>query len=624
MSSYQYYPTGAHTAVRMYAKFKKPITHLCDPSAGKGHLIRHAREGFIGVPSEDIPWLDGIEDRPIGRYGERLIDLARARFGDVKQVSAVEIDAQHHDSLKELGVQILGYDFMDVQSLATVSSVIMNPPFARGETHVLRAWDAVYDAEIVAIINAESIRNPRTQERCRLVELIEQHGTVEFLRDQFVDDVERKTEVEVALIYLEKTPARYMDVDALLGGLTKGDSLMGEVDVEVCTALSLPSNFIQDTYHRFRQAVAAARATSESKALADHMAEAMGLTLDEMQAKGVGSDFRTVVGNVRAAANEEFKKRYDNLKKRAWAQILRSSLLNDRLSNQARRKVEASAESIYAMEFSVANIHGFLAGVIQSLPSIYEEMIVDLFDAIMERSSDNVVFYKSWKSNRKHRIGMRIRKTRFIMPRFQCSFGGSLDYESERFLADVDKVWGYLMGEPNGYEGLVAAMRKSDLRSSDRISSRYFDVRYYKGAQTLHFYPKSSEVVEKINKFVGKLRQWIPGDMEEANRDFQRQYENGEALTKEYMAAYTSSRQNSYGYDRPAVALLRNMKGLDHGEETLQLDRLQTAVDVVHGQHGLRCGPALTKAHDVKSIDMFRHISDDAKVKPEQMLLLSV
>lgn len=326
--------------------------------------------------------------------------------------------------------------------------------------------------------------------------------------------------------------------------------------------------------------------------------------------------------NVRAAANEDFKVRYDNLKKRAWGQILRSSLLNDRLSNQARRKVEASAESIYAMEFSVANIHGFLAGVIQSLPSIYEEMIVDLFDAIIERSSDNVVFYRSWKSNQKHRIGMRIRKSRFIMPRFRLSFGGSLDYESERFLADVDKVWGYLMGEPHGYEGLVAAMKKSDLRSSERIASRYFDVRYYKGVQTLHFYPKSSEVVEKINKFVGKLRQWIPGNMDEANSDFQKQYEGGEALTKEYMVVYETSARNSYGYDRPAIALLRSLKGLDDGE-TLQLDRMSSAVEAVHNQHGLHCGPALAKAPTAKLICMGEQRTSENSSAQVQLPLLA-
>jgi hypothetical protein len=68
-------------------------------------------------------------------------------------------------------------------------------------------------------------------------------------------------------------------------------------------------------------------------------------------------------------------------------------------------------------------------------------MILMLFDSIIERSSDNAVFYKSWKSNQKHRIGMRLRKTRFILPRFRVGFSKNLDYEDERFLADIDKAF---------------------------------------------------------------------------------------------------------------------------------------------------------------------------------------
>lgn len=33
---YQLFPTGVRTAAKMWAKFKRPVTHVCDPSAGKG------------------------------------------------------------------------------------------------------------------------------------------------------------------------------------------------------------------------------------------------------------------------------------------------------------------------------------------------------------------------------------------------------------------------------------------------------------------------------------------------------------------------------------------------------------------------------------------------------------
>lgn len=624
----QYYPTGVRTAAKAWAKFRRPVRHLCDPSAGKGHLIRHAQEGFPGVPDEELPWVAKIADTEVqeGRFRTRVRDYARMKFSGLKEVSAIEIDIQHHSSLKELGAKIIGYDFLQVSSLATVSNLIMNPPFQQGCAHVLHAWDVLYDAELVAIINAETIRNPFSQDRQRLCSLIESHGSVEFLQDEFTDEVERMTSVEIALIYLEKIPGQYLDVDALMGNLKRGDNRYSEIDVDTCNALALPGNFIQDTCFRFEQAVAAARRASEAIAISDHLSAGLGVTLEEMQTKGVGSDFREVSGSIREAANNDFKVRYDDLKKRAWAQILRSTLLTDKLSNQARRKVEASSQEIYNLEFNAANIHGFLSGVAQSLGDIYQEMILMLFDSIIERSSDNAVFYRSWKSNQKHRIGMRLRKTRFILPRFRVGFSNNLDYEDERFLADIDKAFHYLHGGVGEFDGLVQACRKNPLGTGERFSSRYFEFRHYK-AGTMHFYPKSEEVMNKLNRFVGRLRNWLPGDMEEANSDFKKQYEKGESFTEEYLAACRKARTSYYDRDNQAYKLLRSVQGKDFGEGTPELDRLEQAIDLIHEKHGLHCGPALTGTTASTAIAYQPQIEEGAPRsttnEPEQLLLLA-
>lgn len=593
--TYQFYPTGERLAAKAWAKFKNPVSHLCEPSAGQGHLIRYAKEGFPGLTEDELPWLEGIEDEvEVTRGGRRFRtrEYARNKFSHIDEISVVEIDVRHHANLKELGAKVIGFDFMEVQSLATCRQILMNPPFQHGCAHVLHAWDCVYDAEIVAIVNAETVRNPFSAERQRLVQLIAQHGSVEFLQDEFVDDVERKTQVEVALIHLEKVPSQYVNFDALTSGLRRGDNGVDDLDPEICTALSLPGNFLQDTYHRFVQAVETARKASEALALANHMAGALGITLEEMQAKGVGGDFRHALDSVRNAANTEFKGRYNDLKKRAWAQILRSSLLTNKLSNQARRQLESEAANIYELEFTLGNIHGFLAGVIQSMGDIYTNMLVDMFDSIIERSGDNVVFYRSWKSNKKHRIGMRLRKSRFILPRFRVGYGGGLDYESERFLADIDLCWGYLFGVSGEYDGIVQAMRGNKIMTGERYTSRFFDFRLYKGTGTIHFYPKNAEVMDKMNRFVGKIRNWIPGDMAEANSDFERQYERGEAFSEEYLAIYRKS-FGGYRSSSPHYAMLRDLKDRSEPEYSRELEKLDAAIEEVHEQHGLRCRPLL-------------------------------
>ncbi|MFN9474510.1 DUF4942 domain-containing protein [Acidovorax sp.] len=634
-SHWQYYPTGVHTTARMFGKLKRPVVHFCDPSAGKGHLIRHAREGFPGVDDADLPWLAEYadEDESRGPLRHSLRHYARHKFSDLKNVSAVEIDPAHHASLKELGAKILGYDFLEVSSLATVSTLMMNPPFQAGCAHVLHAWDVLYDAELVAIINAETLRNPYTRDRQRLVDLIAAHGSVEYLEDQFTDDVERTTNVEVALIYLDKVPAKYLDVDAMLGDLQRGDNEAADADPEVCTALALPSNFIEDTCFRFRQAVAAARKSSETTAVADHLRNALGLTLDEMQAKGLASSFREASDSVRQVASEDFANRYADLKKRAWGQILRSSLLSDRISNEARKRLEASAASIYELAFTPANIHGLLHGVVQSMSTIYADMIDGVFTSIIGRSSENAVFYKSWASNQKHRIGMRVRKTRFILPNFKLGHNGCLEYETAKFLQDIDLAFGYLLGLPPDYEGLVAGYSRLRPESGERIETTLFGMRVHRGVGTCHIYPRDQATMDKLNLFVGRHRNWIPGDMSEANEDFKKQYDKAESLTDAYVALEKEGRRNGPSYhhstrsreNRFGYQLLREIEGLDsEGEYKYSLDRLEKAIEGVHEAQGLRCGPALASGAPVMAISAAPDVSGQSKgAQPEQLLLLA-
>jgi hypothetical protein len=411
------------------------------------------------------------------------------------------------------------------------------------------------------------------------------------LQDEFVDHVERKTNVEVALIHLEKKPEGLEKLLNFMDGLKKGNNEYDEekVSPEICRAIAIPTNFIQNTMHRFKAAVQAARVASEAKAVADSNAGSLGISLQEMQAKGVGNEFReTADESVLEVAREDFGKRYRDLKKRAWAQIIRSSLLTDKLSNQARRRLEAEAENIYQLEFTLANVHGFLQGVVESMGDIYKDMICGLFDNIMNRSNENVVFYKSWKSNEKHKkLGMRVKRSRFILPRFNSGYGGSIDYESTQFLSDIDKVFGYLDGLSGPYDGLANAFSVQKVENGERYSTRYFDFRFYKRAGTIHFYPKNMEVIERLNRFVGRVRNWIPTDWSEVNDDFKKQYDDGERLQELYTKEFSKSHLSRYS--NVAYAML----GENRSDRAAELEKFSDAVEAAQEEAGIYAGPRL-------------------------------
>lgn len=451
------------------------------------------------------------------------------------QIDCFEIDVTKHATLNAHGLRVVGMDFLQMKDASQYSAIIMNPPFSAGAQHVLKAWEVLWDGEIAAIINAETVRNPCDRYRQRLVTLIEECGRVEFVQEAFMDvDAQRKTTVEVALVYLRKTADASTDfLGNLLDDLKEDqqDSCMKD-EYEEERQLALPRTEIQSRVAVFDAAVRSTKESIKAQAKADYYTNLLGQTMAVLNGDSEGSRRDTAVSFVQAT----FAKAYDELKDRAWASILRSSDVTNRLSSGAQRKLESEFAIIKRLEFSVNNVLGFLHGIVMSQGDIQVDMACEVFDLITRYYSDNTSFYRGWKSNDKHRtVGRRLKKTRFILPNFKATHSGrSLDSAGERRLADFDKVFAMLDGKFKCEVGLKDLFQKegTSLAHGERLASTYFEVRWYPGAGTIHFFPKSQEFMDRLNRTVGRHRQWLPTDEGEANADFWKQYNQADALTK--------------------------------------------------------------------------------------------
>jgi len=502
---YQYYPTPEALSRKAWATFKnQQFTRVLEPSAGEGHLLR------------SVPY----------QYGKRL------------PIDCIEIDIRKHAVLRDEGFAVVGMDFLQFQSGSVYSHIIMNPPFADGAKHVLKAWEILFDGEIVAILNAETVRNPFSKERQLLSRLIEQHGEVEFLPEMFVgEDAERKTPVEVALVWLRKTSTFEQDIlgcilDDLRQDRREADDLAGEFQMP--NELALPNAFIDNAVLMFNAAVEAARQAVVSEARASRYRTMLGKTLGELSGGGISSEDESSSD----AVKRTLFKRYHDLKNRAWVSILRSTQVTSRLSSAAQKRLESDFETVKSLEFTVPNIYGFLQGIIDQQGEIQLSMVCDVFDLITRYYSDNAVFYMGWKSNDKHRtLGMRIKTTRFILPGHgSSSYQNGLNWESERLLADFDKVFALLDGKTEAEVSLVSVFRQHfhALRVGKRIGGSYFDVRYYPGVGTIHFFPKSKTLIDRMNRWVGRQRRWLPPVDIQAGKGFWHQFEQAEAFDKAF------------------------------------------------------------------------------------------
>lgn len=556
MDEFQYYPTPPDLAKRAWRKFKnQSFTCLLEPSAGAGHLLSCSDE-FI----------------------------AKSR------IDCCELDMSHHAILRENGYTVTGLDFLDMTNGAQYSHCLMNPPFAEGAKHVLKAWDLLWDGEIVAILNAQTIRNPFSVERQMLVSLIEQHGEVEFIEDAFqVAEAERKTSVEVALVWLRKEGDAQFDLDSLLYGLKRETETDPDIDVGgIHNEIMLPTTTVENAVRVFNSAVTTAYQAIIAEARAAYYADLLDCqptAIGQLKDEGARVPQQTM-----AQMQAEFRTRRNKLKTKAWTNIIRGTEVTKRLTSAAQRQMEREIETLMQLEFTVQNIYGLFGGLIAKQGDMQNQVLCDVFDLITCYHSDNAVFYKGWRSNDRHRsAGWRIRTTRFILPGFKMErWQHRLSFRQQATLEDIDKAFALLDGASAPSYGLVAMFdnKLDELRQGKRCVSTYFELRYYPGIGTLHFFARSKTLVDRLNRFVGAMRKWIPPANAAVSPEFWVQYEDAEKFDKDLRAA--CARQDNYRTDSLAHVVRAYSEDLQNSYVlTVAQDRLDAALTQTLEARGL-------------------------------------
>ena len=159
-------------------------------------------------------------------------------------------------------------------------------------------------------------------------------------------------------------------------------------------------------------------------------------------------------------------------------------------------------------------------------------------------------------------------------------------------LRDFDRVFGLLDGRfdpEKGFApeyGLVDAFTNdaSELAAGCRISTSYFDVRWFPGVGSVHFFPKSKSLMDAMNRFVGRERQWIPSERHEASADFWKQYDFAESFDREVRAEVNKTVSGRTYWGGPIEQMMR---GRDEDEASRAAEGIDKAMEAVQIRHGL-------------------------------------
>lgn len=165
--------------------------------------------------TSNISWwkIDGILEPEAGK-GD-MVDYIKEMRSD-RLIDCIEINPELQATLKGKGYSVIHDDFLTFKPKCHYDLIIMNPPFDKGVTHLLKALSIQeHGGRVICILNAETLRNPYTNERQELVKKLDElDASITYRTDAFVS-AERTTAVEIAIVDVtipeEKKPSIIME-----------------------------------------------------------------------------------------------------------------------------------------------------------------------------------------------------------------------------------------------------------------------------------------------------------------------------------------------------------------------------------------------------------------------------
>ena len=484
----QFYPTPKDLATKLFSmltKSRNKYYYILEPSAGKGDLIKHFYDDASG-------W-----ERRIFRFSCCEIDY---------NLSSILLNIKNSGEQYEyenLNLEIVGSDFLEFNSIENYDLIIMNPPFKNGDKHLLHALNYVVDGEILCILNAETLKNPCTNNRILLNQkLNELNATIKYVEGGFsTSESERKTNVEVALIHIKKE----QDIEKIFSDeyekmdydidLKDGSEVKNIKENQSIDDMLLEYQDYQKRIVRTCEAMFKA-----SYGCRDLIRVSIGERLDSSRAYPI-----LAIQSALRDANEIIKNRY-------WRKLLDRKEFKDKLTSKEINTFNNIIKRFCNMEFSYNNINTLYEYILKNGNDLFKNAIFDLFDEITRKHSwypekeKNIYLFNGWKSNNGYKINSRFI---LIIQGYTC-------YDSQVLekLDDIEKIFVYFSN------GIYPEIKLRDAfnvwHKNNRSDLNYFEnsmfkIRVYKKG-TMHFYVKNDALLRRFNVYVGRERTWLPPD----------------------------------------------------------------------------------------------------------------
>lgn len=509
----QFYPTPPSVAEKMLEGIDwAMIGTILEPSAGKGDLILAAARAAYKADRWDRMSLD-VDAVEIDPY---LRQICKYNFSEEKLGEFEDRWCDEARIVAKVDLHMVHDDFLTYRTYKHYDLILMNPPFADGDLHLIKALEMQKDGGmVVCLLNAETIRKPYTASRQLLTRTLHEMGAeISFIEDAFSSDAERKARVDVAVVRVSVPVAVH---ESTLFERMKKAAEDEYIPDEEISAL-VPSNYIDQAICHYNAEVAATMALiKEYNALKPYITQSFG---DAYGAKD--PILSLVVKGDSEYHGLDVKKYMRRVRLKYWRALFSNEEFIGRLTSNLRSQFNKNVEKMADYEFSAFNIKQVMLEMNASMQQGVRDTIMNLFEKLTVEHSwypecaNNRHYYNGWKTNKAHKIGKKS-----IIPQNGLFSSYSWDkdkgfdvYAAYNVLSDIEKAFDYLDGGHfTGSRHDLSAFLKyaSERRQNRNIECTYFTVDLFKkGTVHIKFRPEAMPLVDRLNIYAAKGKSWLP------------------------------------------------------------------------------------------------------------------
>ena len=493
----QFYPTPSWLAGKMIGKINwKGVKTVLEPSAGKGDILDCLLKTRIKTNRRDR-------------------DAYSYHLKDEIQIDAIEIDPDLRHILKDKEYRIVGDDFLSFRSAKAYDAILMNPPFSEGADHLLKAIRFMNrGGQIVCILNAETIRNPYSLQRKELQKMLKKYNaSVEILEHAF-KKANRQTDVTLTIVSLT-IPVPEEKESHFWSKMKKATEkqFVDEGRNELITG-----SFIDQAILHYQTETNAAYAFfKEYNALSGNL-------LDRPDSEyAVPLIQLSIAGHTeKRIGTNEWNSFVKNLRMKYWGAMMDRPELTRMMTSDIQKTYQSEIIKLAEYEFTRFNIQQVIDSLSVSMKDGLEESLLKLFDDLSGRyawyreSQNTVHYYNGWATNKAWKVGMKA-----IIPidgYRSYSYGKEKHLDSWRIngeIRDLEQALTYL-----DYGTTAGVLSKWDISSATEAAERsgqkvvdytYFSATFHKkGTCHIKFHPEAQKLVDRLNIFVGKKKNWLP------------------------------------------------------------------------------------------------------------------